>query len=341
MTKNSILLDTLEGKTRERPPIWFMRQAGRVLPSYMEMRESFTFKELLSDPELASKVTLLPINDLDVDAAILFSDILVIPEALGMNLTFTSNGPMFERSLKHVNEPANELSAKPEKLEYIYATIEKILEDKPTHIPLIGFCGAPFTTICFMLEGGAFGHNFNDILKFLYKYPGKTKNLLEKVTELSVFYAQQQVQQGIDVFQLFDTHAGQIPLEMYFETMMPYNERILSAVREKGTPAIFFPKGIGSGFSRINKDTADVLSIDWQESLHGLRNKVGNELILQGNLDPRVLLADRENIAKTLDQYIKFGKDDEKWIFNLGHGFLANTPYENAKFTVDYMKKSF
>ena len=204
---SSILLNTINKKPDNRPPVWFMRQAGRVLPSYMALKEKYTFWQLMQDPKLAAEVTLLPINDLGVDAAILFSDILVIPYAMGMGLDFTDNGPVFETPLKDIENPLEKLQAQPKKLQYIYNAIDEIIKTKPADIPLIGFCGAPLTVMCFMLQGLGTRSNFADAERIFLSDKALTKQIAEKVTELSIEYALKQIEHGISVFQLFDTHA--------------------------------------------------------------------------------------------------------------------------------------
>ena len=175
---DSIFVNTLKGIKTERPPVWFMRQAGRVLPSYLKLREQYTFSELMASPALAAQVTLLPVHDLGVDAAILFSDILVIPVALGMNLEFTSSGPKFGNALKELSDPLSVLSPDASKLEYIYKAIDEVNRTKPINTPLIGFCGAPFTTLCYMVQGLSSNHTFPDAVALLYKNKALAHQLL-------------------------------------------------------------------------------------------------------------------------------------------------------------------
>jgi uroporphyrinogen decarboxylase len=338
---NSIFTDTIKGIKKERPPVWFMRQAGRVLPSYLKLRESYSFRELMLNPELAAEVTLLPVIDLGVDAAILFSDILVIPEALGMKLNFTDKGPIFETPL---NDPENQLTslkADTSKLEHIYKTLDIIKKKNVEDIALIGFCGSPFTIFCYMVEGSSTNHNFSNAIKLFYNNPEITTEILEKITELSIEYATTQVKHGIDVFQLFETHAGLIPSGIYVERILPFVKRICNAVRNKNIPVIFFPKGIGAGISHINYEVADFASIDWQFSLPKAREMCDSKIGLQGNLDPRILSVDnKEIIQKELDKFISFGKNEHKWIFNTGHGLLPDNSFENVKFVVDWVKSA-
>lgn len=336
---NSILIDTIKGIKKERPPVWFMRQAGRTLPSYLKLREKYSFRELMLNPELAAEVTLLPVNDLGVDAAILFSDILVIPEALGMNLKFTDKGPVFEKPLSNPKNQSISLKADTSKLEHIYKALDIIKKKKDKDIAMIGFCGSPFTTFCYMVEGNSANYNFSNAIKLFYNDPKISSYILEKITELSIEYATTQVKHDIDVFQLFETHAGLIPSDIYIERILPYVKRISSAVRNNNIPFIFFPKGIGTGISHINYDVADFVSIDWQFSLTEARKMCDSNIGFQGNLDPRILSIDnKEFLQKELDKFISFGKNEHKWIFNTGHGLSPDNSFENVKFVVDWVK---
>ena len=336
----SIFIKTLKGERTHRPPVWFMRQAGRVLPSYLKLREQYSFEELLHSPELGAKVTLLPVHDLGVDAAILFSDILVIPAALGMNLKFTDSGPRFETALRELNDPMSALNPDASKLEYIYAVIDEIIKTRPTDIPLIGFCGAPFTTLCYMVQGLSTNHTFPDAVALLYKDKVTAHKLLSAITELSVEYALNQIKHGISAFQIFETHAGLIPSALYFDMIMPYVRKISAAVQNAGCPIIFLPKGLGSGITQISPEDTNFLSIDWQTPIEEARRLLNPLIGIQGNLDPRLLLADKDAIIETLEKYIPFGAKNQNWIFNLGHGFIPGIPFENARLVVDWIKQT-
>lgn len=333
---NSLLLDTLHGRETERTPVWYMRQAGRVLPSYLNLKEKYSFWQMMQSKELAAKVTLLPVYDLGVDAAILFSDILVIPYAMGMGLDFTDKGPVFEKPLK--NNITAKFHPQPEKLNYIYDIIDEIIKIRPAGIPLIGFCGAPLTVLSFMIQGLGSRSNFQDAVISIFKYKNQIKRIIDELTELSIEYALNQIKHGVEVFQLFETNAGLIPNELYFELFLPSVKKISRAVRDTGTPFIYFPKGLGLGIKEINKDVCDFVSIDWQTPIDVARTLIDKEIGLQGNLDPRILFADKNSIEKELNKFLVFGQKNKNWIFNLGHGFLPETPFENAKFMTDWVK---
>lgn len=338
--QNSIFLNTLKGIKTSRPPVWFMRQAGRVLPSYLELRAKHSFWQMMNDPGLAARVTLLPVYDLGVDAAILFSDILVIPYAMGMGLEFTDNGPKFDKPLKNYKNPLNMLNPDPGKLQYIYSTIDEIVKTRPDDIPLIGFAGAPLTVLCYMLEGLSSKSGFPDAISFIYKNKNVTEKLIEVITDLTIEYATKQITHGIDTFQLFDSHGGILPFDLYKSMFFPAIQKISRAVRDMGVPFIYFPKDIGTGLKHITPDICDFVSIDWQTPIIEARRLVHPRVGLQGNLDPRLLFADQSVIEDELAKYLEFGKTEYKWIFNLGHGFIQGIPFENAKYIVDWVKST-
>ncbi len=333
-----ILLRTLRGEATSRPPVWFMRQAGRVLPRYLRLKEDYSFWQMMQKPEVAAEVTLMPVHDLDVDAAILFSDILVVPYAMGMGLDFTDKGPVFESPLAARKNPLQGLNPDPSRLNYIYRVIDEIIRTRPAGIPLIGFCGAPLTVLLFMLQGLGRKGDFPGAIKFIYQNKKVTQKLVEELTDLSIIYAEQQIEHGVEVFQLFDTHAGIVPFELYEELFLPSVRRIARAIRDKNVPFIFFPKGLGTGIGKMTPEYGDFLSIDWQTSLPEARKLVHSDVGLQGNIDPRLLFAPRDEIENVLTRYIEFGRRNQKWIFNLGHGFIPGLPYENARFLARWVK---
>ncbi len=337
--QESILLKTLRGEATDRPPFWFMRQAGRVLPSYLKIKENYTFWQMMQKPEVAAEVTLLPVHDLGVDAAILFSDILVIPYALGMGLDFTDNGPVFEKPLAFRTDSLADLKPDAGKLNYIYDVVDQIIRTRPAGTPLIGFCGAPLTVLLFMLQGLGRKGDFPDAIRFIYENPDATREMIDVVTDLSITYALGQIEHGVEVFQLFDTHAGLLPFTMYQELFMPSVRKIAKAVREKGVPFIFFPKGVGVGITGFTPEDCDFLSVDWQTPLETARKLVHPMIGLQGNVDPRLLYASPAEIERQLQPYIEFGRNNTDWIFNLGHGFMPGLSFENAKFISDWVKR--
>jgi uroporphyrinogen decarboxylase len=189
-----------------------------------------------------------------------------------------------------------------------------------------------------MVQGISSNHQFPDAVDMVYRDTETTNQLLEAITRLSIEYALQQVKHGISAFQLFDTHAGLLPYALYNEKILPYVRRILHAVQETGTPVIFFPKGLGTGLQALKNETFDFAGVDWQMSIEDANEMVGPRMGVQGNFDPRILTTDKDTIRRALQKYISFGMKEQKWIFNLGHGVIPNTPFENAKFVVDWIK---
>jgi uroporphyrinogen decarboxylase len=339
-SKEALLLQTFAGQQTSRPPYWFMRQAGRVLPSYRAIKEKYKLWQMMNIPEVGAQVTLLPIDDLGVDAAILFSDILMVPYAMGMGLDFTENGPVFNMPLSETANPLAHLNPDPGKLNFVFDIIDKIKQDKPPHIPLIGFCGAPLTVMCYMLQGLGKKAEFPDAIKFMYQNKKLTLKLIDAVSDVTIDYVKSQIDHGIDVFQLFESHAGLVPFDMYNELFMPSVKKIGKVVRDAQIPFIYFPKGFGFGIESVTPEICDYLSIDWQISIYDARRLVHKEIGLQGNIDPRLLYSDKEQIEAKLNDYLSFGRDNQNWIFNLGHGFMPDTPYENAKFLADWVKNA-
>jgi uroporphyrinogen decarboxylase len=339
MMQQNFLLDTLQGKKTSRPPVWFMRQAGRVLPSYLALREKHSFWELMANPGLAAEVTLLPVHDLGVDAAILFSDILVIPYAMGMGLEFTDQGPRFDKPLLSHSDPLAVLHPDPSRLNYIYNAIDEIIKTRPAGVPLIGFAGAPLTVLCYMLEGLSSKAGFLQAVTFIYRNRQLTEKLTTLITDLTIEYLDKQVAHGIDVFQLFETHGGILPFDTYRSLFFPAVQRIAQAARDRGIPFIYFPKDIGTGYKAITPDLCDFVGVDWQTPIEEARRMVHPAVGIQGNLDPRLLFADQEAIGNQLEHFLAFGQQNDNWIFNLGHGFIQGTHIDNARFVVDWVKQ--
>lgn len=335
---SNIFTDTLQGKSTERPPVWFMRQAGRVLPRYMKMREKHSFQQLMSDPELAAEVTLMPVDDLGVDAAILFSDILVIPQALGLKVAFPDSGPVFENPFCKLGTIPG-LHFDPTRLQYIYDAIDCINAREKNYTPLIGFCGGPLTTYLFMAQGTSSNHQFNDAISLYYNKHEDVKRILAQVTDACIEYAIKQCEHGIAAFQIFETYGGLLPSQVYLQDVYPHVKRIITAVKSQGVPVIYFPKGLGAGLSHIADSGADFVSIDWQVSLPDARGLLPQPIGLQGNLDPRLLAIDnRETLDAAIDNIISFWEKDRRLIVNLGHGITPQCTFENTKYAVDRIK---
>lgn len=331
----SVFIDTLHGKETHRPPVWFMRQAGRISPTYRKLREQYSFQQLMSDPKLAAQVTLMPVSDFGVDAAILFSDILVIPQALGLEVDFPDSGPVFKNALCR-QSTTQKLTYNPSKLNYIYDAIDEINRTKQHGFPLIGFCGGPLTTYLFMAQGTSSNHLFSEAIKYYYNNRSSLQRLLAQITDASIDYALKQCEHGISAFQVFETYGGLLPSEVYLKDVYPHVKRLIAAVKATGTPVIYFPKGLGTGLAHINDCGADFVSIDWQVSLPDARKMLDKHIGLQGNFDPRLLsVNDIQILDDALLPIIEYWKKNRNFIFNLGHGLTPDNTFDNVKHVIE------
>ncbi len=336
--ENDILLRLLQGKQVERPPIWIMRQAGRILPEYREVRASLSgFKALVSNPDLASKVTIQPIDALGVDAAIIFSDILVIPEAMGLDYELIEKkGPFFHKTIENMEDvlALKEGQEAAEHLSYVYEAVAMTVEKLEQRVPLIGFAGAPWTLMCYMVEGSG-SKTFYKTKSFLHKYPELSHALLEKLTKTIIAYLKKKISYGLEVVQVFDSWAGVLDKEMYKEFCLPYLKRINEAITE--VPVILFSKGAWFSMDEIVGLKPNVVGLDWTLDPKEMRAKYGKDIIFQGNMDPTVLFAPKHLISSKVEKTIQsFGGNQ---IFNLGHGVYPQTPLDNVKHFVNEVRK--
>ena len=339
---SGLLLDTFKAKVGKRPPIWFMRQAGRALSSYQALRKKYRFETLLREPELTTKVTLLPLEALEVDAAILFSDILVVPQAMGMALQWTEKGPRFVQPLKERQEKIKGLGDHFDFFKPIFSAIEWINQEIPKDIPLIGFCGGPLTVMAYMVEGVGSDRGFPDVVRFIYQEPAQARDLLQKIVAMSIRYARGQVKAGIKVFQIFETWASILPWTIYRKQILPFVREITESLKGSGVPVIFFPRGAGLGLARgLNEIDCQGIGIDWQTPLKEARACLGESKVLQGNLDPRLLLPVCSQQVKraALNELLEFAELKTPWIFNLGHGVIPGTKEDELKRTVAWVKE--
>ncbi len=335
--KNEILLDVFKGKSLERPPIWIMRQAGRILPGYRSVRSSVSgFKELVKSPDLIAEVTVEPLDVLGVDAAILFSDILVIPEAMGLDYDIVPNkGPLFQKTINSPHDVASLVSGDYvlDDLSYVFNSIKTTKVAIDNRNPLIGFSGAPWTLFAYMIEGSG-SKTFSNARRFLYEQPKASHELMNKITESIISYLNQKIKYGVDLIQLFDSWSDMLPIDQYREFSLPYVRRIFDQVQ--GVPKIFFPKGGWSLIPSFSDLDIQGLSIDWKTPPKYVRDILGDTVILQGNLDPCQLYAPIDEIEqKTKEMIDNFGS---RHIVNLGHGVYPDTSYEHVQAFVRTVK---
>jgi len=330
-----IFVDACFGKKTAHTPVWMMRQAGRYLPEYMKVRtEVGDFLSLCRNPPKACEVTLQPIDILGVDAAILFSDILVIPMEMGMELKFIKGeGPLFPTPIK-TQEDIDALTVEKaaEKLDYVYETIKLIRKELDPEIALIGFCGSPWTLATYMIEGQG-TKTYAKVKKEIYTNPAKMHSLLRKVTDTLKIYMSNQIESGADVVMLFDSWAAALEEDIYFEFSWDYMKEISAYLKAKypHIPVIMFPKGISAFLDRIDGDF-DVFGVDWSTPIELAKEKLGDRYVLQGNMEPTRLYS-KDAIKEGVEKIVKVMKN-ERHIFNLGHGILPDVPVENAKYFI-------
>lgn len=332
--KNDLLLRVLQGKKVERPPVWLMRQAGRILPQYRAVRAGVKdFPTLVSRPELAAEVTIQPVDELGVDAAILFSDILVIPEAMGLSYEMIEKrGPYFPKTIKTAEDVENLVAGEEaaQQLEYVYEALQLTKQELSGRVPLIGFSGAPWTLFAYMIEGSG-SKTFSKAKKMLYQQPELSHQLLHKITETIIAYLRQKIANGADVLQVFDSWAGILSPAQYQTFSLPYIRQICSAI--SAVPMIVFAKGAWFALDQIGELDCQGIGLDWNMEPHQVRQVVGPKKVLQGNLDPCLLYADKTEIERSTKAMLdQFGG---KHIANLGHGVYPDTPLDNVKCFVD------
>ncbi|MCA9717137.1 MAG: uroporphyrinogen decarboxylase, partial [Myxococcales bacterium] len=312
-----------------------MRQAGRYLPEYREVRSKVSFTELCRTPELWAEVTLQPIDILGVDAAILFSDILVVFDALGVDVIFDP-APRIEQPVRTAADIARLRWGDPrEACDYVFAAVRACKAALADRVPLIGFCGAPFTTLSYLVEGGG-SRTFEHIKGLLFREPGVFHGLMEKITGLLVTYLQAQVESGADVLQIFDSWAGALAPEDYREHVLPHLDRLVRETQAAtGVPVILFARGNANILADVATIPADVLGIDWTIELSAAIDVVGEGRVVQGNLDPQILLGPEALIERRARDVLDAGRAARAHIFNLGHGISRFTDPGKARLLVD------
>lgn len=336
MLKNDLLIKAAKGLDVSRPPIWLMRQAGRVLPEYRATRsKAKNFLDFVKNPELACEVSIQPVDILGVDAAIIFSDILVIPEAMGLPYQMIeAKGPWFENTIKTKFDIDALKIADANDLNYVIKAIELTKKELNNRVPLIGFAGAPFTIFAYMIEGSG-SKTFSKAKQFLYTQPELSHKLLDKITQSTIHYLKAQVEAGADLIQIFDSWAGVLTEQMFYEFSLNYISKICNAISSL-VPVTIFAKDAHYAIEEISKTSCSVIGLDWTINPTIARQQ-GINKTLQGNVDPCLLYADEKKIiSETQVMLNAFGK--QKYICNLGHGLYPDIDKEKVKFFVDFVK---
>ena len=337
---NDTFLRACRGEKVEYTPVWLMRQAGRYLPQYQAVRANVDFLTLCKNPELAAEVTLQPVEILGVDAAILFSDILIPVEPMGLRLEFSNKeGPVLSEPIR--NRAAVERLIIPDTevdMHFIIETIKILREKLKNKVPLIGFSGSPFTLATYMIEGGV-SKNFLHTKKMMFQHNGVFSYLMDKLTTTIISYLSAQVKAGVQAVQIFDTWAGMLTPVDYKEFALPYVKKAISDLKKEGVPIVYFINDCAGILKEVRKSGADVIGIDWRIDIGDAIKKLGKEVVVQGNLDPCALFLPREKIEERVKDILWKGEFAKGHIFNLGHGILPETPVENAIAMVEAVHK--
>ncbi len=336
--QNDLFLRAATGQPAERPPVWIMRQAGRILPQYRALRAKFPdFKEFVKTPAAAAEATIQPIDELGVDAAIIFSDILVIPEAMGLDYEMEEKkGPRFPKVIEGRRDVDALLSGETaaHHLEYVYQAIRQTKSGLASRVPLIGFAGAPWTILAYMVEGGG-SKTFSKARRLLYAEPDTAHALLQKITDTTIAYLRGQIAAGANLIQLFDSWAGELPPAHYRAFAVPYLQQICEALPE--VPKTVFAKGAWFALEDLGELPCQVVGLDWNTPPAFARARVHPGQVLQGNLDPCCLFADTATIQRETREMIRaFGG---RHIVNLGHGVYPDTPLDGVRAFVDAVKE--
>lgn len=337
--KNDLLIRAAFSQPTERPPVWMMRQAGRFMKEYWEIKNKYSFLEMCKTPEIAAEVTMLPIDLLGVDAAILFSDILVTAEAMGGELSFEQGvGPRFANPIRSEKDVDNLRVDCLEDLHYVADAIGVIQQRLNGAVPLIGFAGAPFTILSYLVEGGS-SRDFKRTKTLLNNQPELAHRVLAKIAEVTVAYLNMQIAAGVNAVQLFDSWAMALSWNDYQEFSHRYNKEIIARLNRKDIPIISFSKG-SSVFAPIMAEAQpDVVSVDWNADLLNIKRALPKGMAVQGNLDPFVMYADKPVIKKKITDLFERMRGEPGFIFNLGHGIMPDMPFDHVKYAVELIRE--
>lgn len=336
---NDLFLKAAFSEKTERPPVWMMRQAGRFMKEYWDIKNKYSFLEMCKNPEIAADVTMLPVDLLDIDAAILFCDILVTGEAMGGDLSFTAGvGPKFANPVRTMADidklDENAIS----ELQYVADAIKVIQQRLNGRIPLIGFAGAPFTVMSYLVEGGS-SKDFKLTKLMLHNQPEMAHRLLAKIAKITADYLNLQIAAGVNAVQIFDSWAQALAWDDYKEFSHRYIAEIISNLNRKDIPVISFCKGSSVFAPLMAEANPDVISIDWNVDLLDMKHRLPQNIAVQGNLDPHILYADKKVIKDRIHRLFERMRGENGFIFNLGHGIMPDIPFDNVKYAIEVIKE--
>jgi uroporphyrinogen decarboxylase len=322
----------------DRTPVWFMRQAGRYLPEYRAVRRQYSLIEICKRPEVAAEVTVTAAEVLGVDAAIIFADLLLPLEVMGLPFHFSAGeGPVIERPVRDADDVARLRTDRAADLEYVSEAVRLVCKHFGSRLPVIGFCGAPFTLASYMIEGGG-SRNYLQTKKLMYRSPAVWSDLMCKLVEVVSEYAADQVRAGADVIQIFDSWVGCLGVEDYRHYVLPATTKLVQALHKTSAPVIYFGTDTATLLPLMKQTGAEVIGLDWRIPLDEGWSSVGSGGV-QGNLDPVALFADWKELKSRADDILRRAAGRPGHIFNLGHGILPETPVENVRTLVKFVQE--
>ncbi|HWZ83506.1 MAG TPA: uroporphyrinogen decarboxylase [Terriglobales bacterium] len=335
---HSLFVRTAKAQPAERTPVWFMRQAGRYMPEYRAIRKNYSLIEICKKPEIAAQVTIEAAEILQVDAAIIFADLLLPLEVMGLPFHFAAGeGPKIEKPIRTAQDVAALRTDRAADLGYVSEAVKLVCKHFGDRLPVIGFCGAPFTLASYMIEGGG-SRNYIFTKRMMYSAPEAWSALMEKLVLVTAEYSAEQVRAGADAIQIFDSWVGCLSVEDYRRYTLPHVTDLVQRLQKTGVPIIYFGTDSATLLPSMKETGADVVGVDWRFPLDDAWKSLGNRGAVQGNLDPVLLFADWKQIRQRAEDILRRAAGHPGHIFNLGHGILPETPVENVKALCDFVR---
>ena len=335
---NSLFVRTAKALPAERTPVWFMRQAGRYMPEYRAIRKNYSLIEICKKPEIAAQVTIEASEILNVDAAIIFADLLLPLEVMGLPFHFAAGeGPKIEKPIRTAQDVATLRTDRAADLGYVSEAVKLVCKHFGDRLPVIGFCGAPFTLASYMIEGGG-SRNYILTKRMMYSAPEAWSELMHKLVLVTAEYSAEQVRAGADTIQIFDSWVGCLSVDDYRRYALPHVTDLVQRLQKTGVPIIYFGTDSATLLPSMKETGAEVIGVDWRLPLDAAWQSLGNRGAVQGNLDPVLLFADWKQIKPRAEDILRRAAGRPGHIFNLGHGILPETPVENVKALCDFVR---
>ena len=336
---NSLFVRAAKAQSTERTPVWFMRQAGRYMAEYRAIRKQYSLIEICKKPEVAAQVTIEAAEILKVDAAIIFADLLLPLEVMGLPFHFAAGeGPRIEKPVRTAEDIAGLRTDRAADLGYVSEAVKLVCKHFGNKLPVIGFCGAPFTLASYMIEGGG-SRNYLFTKKMMYSAPAAWNELMKKLVAVTAEYSSEQVRAGADTIQIFDSWVGCLSVEDYRRYVLPHVKDLVKRVQKSGAPVIYFGTDSATLLPSMQEAGAEVVGLDWRIPLDAGWRSLGLKGAVQGNLDPVLLFADWKELKSRAEDILRQAAGRPGHIFNLGHGILPETPVENVKALCDFIRE--